>query len=753
MPQDWFAQNAAPDSSATGGDWFASHAPGADPLTQANPLGVKVTKQINEGVSAAAEYLNPIPMIGKLGQAIIDGATTNPKATAQKIVEGLKSVRAQQDALLTSAEDSFKKGDYVLAARHAVNWLIPFAGPAIDASQSEVDRGEIGKGVGHMVGLALSLAGPKVLEPVAAAASKVTGAVADALPSKVGGFARNTNPVEAEAVAFGQRHGVPIDAATATNNSAVRGVQAFADRSLGGSVVATGARAEQQSSLATLGEQLAAKGHAMPVTGEQAGQGATAAVQSHMDALGAEASAAYDKLRGFENDPKYASDVPTERPLNAVAQGPVKLAPVHEVVMDDLFHAAKQDGYKGSREQLSRQYAQKLAEARDAVSADPWAHDIVKTMQDALGVKAGNKWWLNPGEQPPVPTKPMGLAVYLGDAKEQLKPLSEHFDRMKSVGAPLQGAQARAATALKGIMDAPDWAPLSAVDGALGELKAMARSQSDIPAMRNHATGQAIKQLEDAVQLAAATGGPEVVDALKAGRKATVAKYAAADVLDALTGGTTGEGGKVFNRITARQDTSAGLLRQLNSIAPAETAKVGRAVLDNLLEKATQRGGFQRGEGILRDWEKLGPETKRLLYKDPAYVSDLDNFFRLAQKMGDDVNRSGSGHQAALAAQAAGILTTAAVNPLAALYESVATIGGGAAVSKLLRSKLGVKLLTEGLTFSMPSMPKAVAPAAKAAWRAQVLRVLGPAPMASHAFAGGADTGSGSTVQPAAEPK
>jgi hypothetical protein len=228
----------------------------------------------------------------------------------------------------------------------------------------------------------------------------------------------------------------------------------------------------------------------------------------------------------------------------------------------------------------------------------------------------------------------------------------------------------------------------------------MSRSQSDLPELRNHAIGQAIQNLDLAVKLRAGEAGDDVLKALETGRRATRAKYAVADVLDSLTGGSA-EPVRPYDRLTAPKDSRVDLLRQVKQLAPDQVKTVARAYLDRLLEKATSEGGFGRARGIAADWERLGPATKAALFKDPAYVQDLDRFFLLAKRIEDTPNPSGTAHTLLTAAQG-GLLWT---DPIS----GVATQVGGAALSKLLHSKTGVKLLTQGLTIPVKARGPALA--------------------------------------------
>ena len=124
-------------------------------------------------------------------------------------------------------------------------------------------------------------------------------------------------------------------------------------------------------------------------------------------------------------------------------------------------------------------------------------------------------------------------------------------------------------------------------------------------------------------------------------------------------------------------------------MAPAELPKIGRAYLDSLLDQATSEGGFGHGAKLLASWQKLGPETKALLFKDPAYVRDLDNFFLLSKKLAANPNPSGTA-STVMRVTEGGLLFT---NPLT----FAATEIGAAGLSSLLHSSRGVRLLTQGL--------------------------------------------------------
>ncbi|MGH9667254.1 MAG: hypothetical protein ACRD9L_22765 [Bryobacteraceae bacterium] len=117
--------------------------------------------------------------------------------------------------------------------------------------------------------------------------------------------------------------------------------------------------------------------------------------------------------------------------------------------------------------------------------------------------------------------------------------------------------------------------------------------------------------------------------------------------------------------------------------------KLGRAYLEDVLGTQSIEG-LNRGAGMFAKWEKLGPRTKELLFKNPLLRADLDNFFLLAKKAAENPNPSGS---AVVASVVAG-LGYAFTDPV----HGVPMLIGAGALSKLLHSPAAVRALSEGLT-------------------------------------------------------
>jgi hypothetical protein len=696
--------------------------------------------------------------------------------------------------------------------------VIPALGPAAANAGEQIGQGDIAGGLGAAAGL---IGGATVLPRATTAA---VGKVKDAAGRARGALA-NRNPAEVEAIEAGRRAGVPIDAATATGNRAVGAVQHMADRSLGGSLIAEKAAEAQARGLATMGEQLAAKGYGSAVTPEQAGQAVRGAVRGEIRRHAGEADAAYGKLREIEADPSNLREIEPKPGTSAAAMGQEVPAPGRrfakpDASADDLWQGvlgdARRNGFKGSADDLKVEFGERLRSARslgeemasasgevsgkalldeirrlgglrpftkeivgqttrkskgdfasivesfgarsgwsqrggasifrnDGLAFDDliqqlgehptWKNiiqnerDLFEALDDiarqgpaaagaadaehllrATGVQPGAKWWEG---SPAAKVETMALPVDLRQVKESLGPLYQSLRREAEL-TPLMGDKGRALVALDRLVGGPDQAPLSTVDAALGELKAFARA--DVPELRSAGQGaaaQAIKQLDDWVQLTAENAGPEALEALQRGRASTVAKYQAAGAFESLSE----EGVRSFRALTAHKDSGIGHLREIAKQAPAELPKIGRAVLDDLLGKATAEGGFKHGAAIASEWQKLGLETKRLLYQDPTYIKDLDNFFHLARLTAKNANPSGTAHAMAAASQGGAALgaLTGVIDPITA----VAALAGPAAISAFMHSPAGVRLLARGYKVPLRNQ------SARAAWAAEVSALAG----------------------------
>jgi hypothetical protein len=287
-------------------------------------------------------------------------------------------------------------------------------------------------------------------------------------------------------------------------------------------------------------------------------------------------------------------------------------------------------------------------------------------------------------------------AVDLGPVKASLKPVYEQMMRQM----PITQQQANPGLkALDNVLNGPDRAPLSQVDRDLSAMKTIAREQGGLAKL-------AVSRLDAAVTTAARAGGPQVLDALTQGRTATTAKYATSDVLDLLKD----EPVKTMATLTAPKDAAIQRLRAVTQQVPQVTPELSRAYLEDLLEKPQR----------VADWQKLGAQTKAILFPKPGQAQALDQFFNLTDRISKtNVNPSGSGYMVSLAAQGGALgtgLVLTLTNPavgLGVLGAEAGTQIGGATLAKLLRSPAAVTALTRGMTLptSAPAVVRAAATA------------------------------------------
>ena len=308
-----------------------------------------------------------------------------------------------------------------------------------------------------------------------------------------------------------------------------------------------------------------------------------------------------------------------------------------------------------------------------------------------------------------IEAKQQGIAVDIVPTQQALRPVYESLLRESQL-VPLVGDKARALTALDRLMQAPNTVSLSTADSALGDLKTLARVDDTFRrSMAQGVAAKAVGELEHSVRAGALSAGPDAVSALMEGRAATVNKYKTIDLLDKLHA----EPVKIFDQATWAKDAGVEHLRKLARAAPAEVKQIGRAWIENALTTATAEGGFGGAKGLLTKWQNLGPETKRLIFKDAAHVKDLDDFFLLAKKMAENPNPSGT----ALTAMKTGELGALVTAPTAGIpYTLTAPI-----IAKLLLSPTTTRLVLDGLRMPMTAARVPV-------WAGAMKQVLGQQP-------------------------
>jgi hypothetical protein len=337
-----------------------------------------------------------------------------------------------------------------------------------------------------------------------------------------------------------------------------------------------------------------------------------------------------------------------------------------------------------------------------AETAGQGVKDAIQSRADRFGKKAGDAYdqlrqiEADPQNAKIIATaegpKAVPLAADMRGVKQALQPI---YDEMKQ-RLPIAQQQANPGLkAVENILQGEDFVPASVAEGNLGALKSIARD-SALPQARRLAMN-AIDQLDGEVKAAVNQAGPDAIQALERGRALTRAKYSALDVLDTLKN----EPVKVFDQLTARRDTQLNLLRDVQRQAPQEMPKLGRAFLEGLFDQATQEGGFGKAGTIANKWEALGTESKNLMFQNPGLIQDLDNFFRIARRISENPNPSGTASTLA-SVTTAGVVVT---NPVTGL----SYILGSNLLARALFNPRAAQAINEGLRLpiSAPGAGKA----------------------------------------------
>jgi hypothetical protein len=634
------------------------------------------------------------------------------------------------------ALQSIKSGHVLDFIQHLPG-IVPGVGPAAVQASEEMQRGNVAGGLGMATGLIGASTAAKIGE------LKPSGI--RVLPK-----ISNPNPVEAAAVEAGIREGVPVSAGVATGNPLVKGVQAITERtSIPGSFIGQSARQAEVKGLTEWGDRLASKVNATAIAPEQAGKAVAGQLKENISNFHESASSAYGRLRLIESDPaSMKSVIVGEKPIKSSTMPGVEpeVVPIiedsiqsrlHEI--EDLFSQGigelsgkaknvdlsnfnadaiknltrsdtgfghinlkktfpELESIKASpgeiREAISNASSPLYKQVRSVVQKEILSQmsDDIKVANEAAIERRAIKISDNPQSEKIVKNVP--LPIDMRPIKAALDPV--YKERLKTM--PIAQQQASPGLiAIKNILDADDYLPASVAEKNLSALKKDAGYNVG-KGMRTQSQGlaaHAVAHLQEAIDTAVTQAGPEAIEALKAGRQFTRQKFESIGILKALRK----EPVQAFNQATWAKDAGIDYLRKLSKQAPEEMPKIGRAYIDQLFSEATAAGGFERTQGIWSKWQNLGAETKKLIFKNPQLVGDLDNFFLLAKKMAENPNPSGTAYTAAITAAG----TMAITNPATAVVTQIA----GGVLAKLLHDPQKVRLLMQGMKVPLSNKPGA----------------------------------------------
>ena len=479
-------------------------------------------------------------------------------------------------------------------------------------------------------------------------------------------------PEEVSAVNYGRSNGVPIDTAVASGNPTLQRLKGiFSQQPFTASIVQK-AKDESSKSLADLADRVSQS--IAPSSGTSkltAGRDLLDSLQKKIDLHKAQANEGYTRLRQIAADNVRDVDFGTKY----IKENELRLKPgkgdplIFNTSMPSVSHPTiGPDGKFIFGNERELRLSVKKPTGRDLIN------------QGMLGV-----------ERPTIDMRKVAGPTLYSGVKESIRPIVEKIDE----SIPLAQRQADPGyRALKQILESPDIVPLNKAIDDLSAVNDIART--GINELRSKSKGLAATlsiQLHGALNEATAGLGQEAVNALELGRQATKDKYSTAKLASRLFGKDQNPV-RAINLLTSNEDKSINLLKQISENAPTELPSIGRTVVEGLISKSSNLGKYSDGASILNKWNKIGPETKAILF-GPSKTEELDNLFKLGEMQG----RSSPG-------KAAGSLVTMlATGELAIHHPSygAASIIAGRRMANLLMSPNGPELIRKGIDLPIGS--------------------------------------------------
>ena len=565
-------------------------------LQQAADTGMEFLKGLGS-------QLNPVTM----AKGMLDAANvTNWPQIGSNILEA-------QGKAGSEAAEAFKQGKYGTAARKGLGYLIPLLGPAMNAAGDKAEEGKVAEGLGEGVGLGLATFGTSALPKTA-----------QVLKS---GAKRALNEIQD----FAAQRKIPLSAADVSDNAFIKGGQQVASATLGGSMVATPARAAQSGRMRAVAGELMDEVSPTSEARAEAGRGLKASLEGRKEAFAEASRLEYGELAKLEKLP--ANQVNVQVGTRELKSGVVDV--------------------NGNPVVTQIPITEKMAFPTDVRPLKQWAQPILDKLKQRY----------NPAD--PESAKAIG-------------------QQMKS---------------LQSIVDGPDYKPASIAEKDLSAVKALRRN-ADVETEATMRGAQELDMLQQSID-DAVSKDPAAIKALQAGR----AKWAAKSEVEEIIGKLREEPAQAFEQASWRKDNGIEFLKRMQKEVPSEMKNLGRAWLEDTFAKSMAEDGLTGGKGLLAKWESLGPETKQILFGNPAMVGNLDKFFRLAKRIDSPLNTSGTA-----AATAAGRVIDLATGGSVVQMEFLPAIlgqAGTAGITALMYSPKFVSKLNQGLSLPVKSPARA----------------------------------------------
>lgn len=269
----------------------------------------------------------------------------------------------------------------------------------------------------------------------------------------------------------------------------------------------------------------------------------------------------------------------------------------------------------------------------------------------------------------PVSTDPLKVAF---------KPLYDQwFDGIPPEKIPeyLSGAKPQY-KAVYDIMNAKGSVPAFKVHEWLKILKGKVRKgEEDLYNPEQGLSGKAVGILQKSLETELEKLGGNVLSEFKRGAQATAQKYKIDDILGQFSKDPVA----LFDQNTMSGNRGYMKMAEAERLVPGITRGMGKSYLDDAIAK----NDFSK-------YQKLGERTKQALFGDETYIKELDDFFKTAELVKKQKER----HLISTVYHG-GIVGAAFwfVNPATGAVITLA----GPALSAVLHSRIGVRLLTKGL--------------------------------------------------------
>lgn len=519
------------------------------------------------------------------------------------IVKGLADAGSAQDMLRLKVVDALKRGDYGSAATSALYYMIPMLGPQLAEQGEMFARGEWGRGLGHTLATAGQMVAPEMLK-----GTQIPLSPRFQVKSQL-------NPAEQANQAFLESEGVDSSLAMQTGSRTAAGLQGSVRQSVGGSQYAQDRVAATQQQLADLAQRKAEDVYPGSVSPEQAGAGVRGALQSGL------VSEQVNVSQRAHPQPVTPQEVGTN--IRGTLES--NLA-AEQAGLAQRTHPAVTTPEMAGKSVMARFESEigrfKQAAKRAYNAAWKAVEDPLNTKLVDKEVRGPNGWEVvTDAEGNPVQQR-MALPVNMRGLKDALKPIIQRYERTMP---PTQRGMSLGLSTMRDIVNGPDWKTVIEAEADLGLLKDAARSETGLHELRTQSQGMAahtLGQLQADIDgaLAAAHGGQEALAELQAGRANTAQQWGLYDLAKDTFGKkdlSQIEPVQVHGRLTWGKDAGIEGLRKVAAVAPDQMPQVGRAFIDS--------GG---------NWANLGAETKRILFRDPRLISDLDAYYAKQSRLG-----------------------------------------------------------------------------------------------------------------------